>query len=76
MEKTFRAGETLPQATLEKSTMQHTYKEGDEFVFMDMETYEESRLSEDQIGDRVKYLKAEMEVTVLMWNNGVRQLYF
>ena len=30
VEKTFRAGETVPQATLEKSTMQHTYKEGDE----------------------------------------------
>jgi elongation factor P len=45
VEKTFRAGETVPQATLEKMTMQHTYKEGEEFVFMDMETYEEGRLS-------------------------------
>jgi len=53
MEKTFRAGETVPQAVLEKSLMQHTYKEGDDYVFMDMDTYEEGRLSSAQIGDRV-----------------------
>ncbi|MEY3255609.1 MAG: elongation factor, partial [Cyanobacteriota bacterium] len=57
VEKTFRAGETVPQASLEKITMQHTYKEGNEFVFMDMETYEEDRLNATQIGDGVKYLK-------------------
>ncbi len=74
VDKTFRAGETMPQAVLEKNTMQHTYKDGEQYVFMDMETYEESRLSEAQIGDRVKYLKAEMEVTVLMWNNRVLEV--
>ncbi|ACC79219.1 elongation factor P [Nostoc punctiforme] len=71
MEKTFRAGETVPQATLEKSTMQHTYKEGDEFVFMDMETYEEGRLTRTQIGDRVKYLKEGMEAEVIKWGDQV-----
>jgi elongation factor P len=71
MEKTFRAGETLPQATLEKSTMQHTYKEGDEFVFMDMESYEEGRLTAAQIGDRVKYLKEGMEAEVIRWGEQV-----
>jgi elongation factor P len=74
VDKTFRAGETMPQAVLEKSTMQHTYKEGDQYVFMDMESYEEARLSEAQIGDRVKYLKAEMEVSVLMWNEKVLEV--
>ena len=38
VEKTFRAGEMLPQAVLEKSTLQHTYMEGDDYVFMDMAT--------------------------------------
>ena len=74
VEKTFRAGETVPQANLEKSTMQHTYKEGDEFVFMDMETYEEGRLSERQIGDRVKYLKNGMEVNVIRWGEQVLEV--
>jgi elongation factor P len=41
VERTFRAGEMVPQAVIEKKDMQHTYREGDDFVFMDMETYEE-----------------------------------
>ncbi len=71
VEKTFRAGEMVPQAVIEKRVMQHTYKEGEEFVFMDMETYEEARLDAKQIGDRVKYLKEEMEVSVVSWNDQV-----
>jgi len=74
VERTFRAGETLPQAVIEKSTMQHTYKEGEEFVFMDMESYEEGRLNASQIGDRVKYLKEGMEVNVVRWNNRVLEV--
>ncbi len=71
MERTFRAGESLPQANLDKSTMQHTYKEGDEYVFMDMETYDEGRLTASQIGDSVKYLKEGMEVDVVRWGERV-----
>ena len=74
VERTFRAGETVPQATLEKITMQHTYKEGDDFVFMDMETYEESRLSSEDIGDRVKYLNEGMEVNVVRWDDKVLEV--
>lgn len=74
VERTFRAGETVPQANLEKSAMQHTYKEGDQWVFMDMETYEESRLSASQIGDRVKYVKEGMEVNVVRWGEQVLEV--
>jgi elongation factor P len=54
--------------------MQHTYKEGDQFVFMDMETYEESTLSSSQIGDRVKYLNEGMEVNVVTWGTQVLEV--
>jgi elongation factor P len=74
LERTFRAGESLPQATLEKSVMQHTYKEGDEYVFMNMETFDEGRLSAAEIGDRVKYLKEGMEVNVVTWNEKVLEV--
>ncbi len=74
MERTFRAGETLPQANLDKSTMQHTYKEGTDFVFMEMETYEEARLNANQIGDRVKYLKEGMEVNVVRWGEQIMEV--
>ena len=68
VEKTFRAGETVPQAVLEKSTLQHTFKELDDYVFMDMGSYEETRLTGKQIGDSRKYLKEGMEVSVVAWN--------
>lgn len=74
VERTFRAGETVPQANLEKSTMQYTYKDGDDYVFMDMESYEEGRLSAAQIGDRVKYLKDGMEVNVVRWGDQVLEV--
>jgi elongation factor P len=74
VERTFRAGETVPQANLEKSTMQHTYKDGDDFVFMDMETYDEARLTANQIGERVKYLKEGMDVNVVRWGEQVMEV--
>jgi len=64
----------VPQANLEKSTMQHTYKDGDQYVFMDMETYEEGQLSVSQIGERVKYLKEGMEVNVIKWGEQVLEV--
>lgn len=74
VERTFRAGETVPQANLEKRTMQHTYKDGEQFVFMDMESFEEVHLTPEQLGDRALYLKEEMEVNVLFWNGQVLEI--
>ncbi len=74
VERTFRAGETVPQAVLDKRTMQFTYKDGDQLVFMDMETYEETRLTPEQVGSRAKYLKEEMEVGILTWNTQVLEV--
>ncbi len=76
VERTFRAAESVPQANLEKQTRQFTYREADQYVFMDMETYEESRLSADQIGERVKYLKEQMEVNVVTWGDQVLEVEF
>ena len=69
VEKTFRAREMVASALLEKSTLQHTYMEGDDYVFMDMATFEETRLTAKQIGDQRKYLKEGMEVNVVSWKD-------
>ncbi|MBE9138611.1 elongation factor P [Nodosilinea sp. LEGE 07088] len=74
VEKTFRAGETVPQAVIEKKDMQHTYRDGEDLVFMDMETYEEVRLTADEIGSQVKYLKEEMSVSVVSWNGQILEV--
>jgi elongation factor P len=71
VERTFRAGEMLPAATIEKVNMQYLYAEGDNLVFMDMETYEQAVLSTAQVGSAVKYLKENMEVSVLRWKGQV-----
>lgn len=74
VERTFRAGETVPQANLEKRDMQYTYKDADQYVFMDMKSFEETRLNKEQIGERVKYLKEGMDVNVLFWNEQVLEV--
>ena len=74
VDKTFRAGETVPQAVIEKRDMQHTYRDGEDLVFMEMETYEEVRLTAAEIGDQVKYLKEEMSVSVVTWTGQIMEV--
>jgi len=74
IEKTFRAGESVQQAILEKSNLQHTYVESGDYVFMNMTSFEETRLTSDQIGQSSKYLKEGMEVTVVFWNGKVLEV--
>ena len=74
IEKTFRAGESLQQAILEKSNLQHTYVESGDYVFMNMTSFEETRLTSDQIGQSSKYLKEGMEVNVVSWNGKVLEV--
>ncbi len=65
IERTFRAGEKVAKATLEKKDMQYLYKEGNDYVMMDLETYEQLSVSSDKIGGGVKYLKENMNVAIL-----------
>ena len=74
VEKTFRAGESVQQAILEKSNLQHTYVESGDYVFMDMTSFEETRLSAEQIGKGSKYLKEGMEVNVIFHNGKILEV--
>ena len=74
VEKTFRAGESVQQAILEKSNLQHTYVESGDYVFMDMTSFEETRLTPEQIGKGAKYLKEGMEVNVIFHNDKVLEV--
>ena len=66
VEKTFRAGEKVAKATLDKREMQYLYKEGSDYIMMDTETYEQLAVTDDHIGDGVKYLKENMNVNILL----------
>lgn len=66
-EKTFRAGEKVARAHIDRREMQYLYNSGDQYTLMDMETYDQMNLSEDQLGDAVKYLKENMELIVHLY---------
>lgn len=65
-EKTFRAGEKVAKAHIEKKAMQYLYNTGDEYVFMDLETYEQLPMDREYLAESINYLKENMEVSVLM----------
>lgn len=71
VERTFRAGEKVGRAMLDRRAMQYLYKEGADFVMMDGETYEQISLSENQIGDGIKYLKENMNLSILLHDGKV-----
>lgn len=66
LEKTFRSGERFEPAFVEKRKMQFVYRQGDELVLMDLDTYEQEPVSEAVIGEGAKYLKEDSEVTSLV----------
>jgi elongation factor P len=65
MEKTFRAGEKVPKAVLNKSEMEFLYSADNDYIFMDNESYEQITLDKSALGDGVKYLKENTVVNIL-----------
>jgi elongation factor P len=63
-EETFRSGERLGIPDLQEREMQYLYKEGDQFCFMDTESYEQHFFTKGQVGDAHLFLKEEMLVKV------------
>ncbi|MCD6277237.1 elongation factor P [candidate division WOR-3 bacterium] len=65
IEKTFKTGTTIYPVRLEERPAQFIYKEGDNYVFMDMETYENYPIPCEEIQEETKYLKEGLEVSLL-----------
>lgn len=66
LEKTFRAGERVEPAFVEKLKMQFLNKQRNEAILMDLESYEQTGVSMDNLGDQAKYLKEDAEVIALV----------
>ncbi len=62
VEKSFQAGERWPRASMERRPVQFLYRDGDDFHFMDSDTYDQFILSAEQLDDAVNYLKDAMVV--------------
>jgi elongation factor P len=71
VEKTFRGGEKLHRAHLDKRTMQYLYMDGDGYVFMDNDNYEQITINRSDMGDGVKWLMENMNIQVLMYQNDI-----
>ncbi len=65
LEKTFRSGERVEPAFVEKMKMQFLFRQADEMVLMDLDSYEQIPVPNAALGDQGKYLKEDMEITAL-----------
>ncbi|MGA8459653.1 MAG: elongation factor P [Streptosporangiaceae bacterium] len=70
VDRTFNAGVRVEQASVDRREMQYLYREGDDFVFMDTETYDQPHIPEATVGDAANYLLEEQNATVA-FNEGV-----
>lgn len=68
---TFRAGEKVQRAHVEKRSMQYSYSVGDDYTFMDLETYDQLSIPKDRLTRELKFLKEGMDVSILMFGNEI-----
>ena len=64
VDRTFNAGTKVETATVDKRSMTFLYREGDDFVFMDSQTYEQVPVPAGTVGDGAGYLLENNEVVV------------
>ena len=64
VDKTFNAGTKVETATVDKRTMQYLYADGEDYVFMDLETYDQIQVPGGTVGEAANYLLPEAEAIV------------
>ena len=67
VERTFRPTETYDEAYIERKKIQYLYNDGDLYYFMDQETYDQIPVSKDTVGDSLKFVKENEEVTIVSY---------
>ena len=67
-DKTYRSVDKVDKPDLHQRDMIYSYPQGDLFVFMDEETYEQAELGEDVVGEKKYFLDEEMQVKILFHN--------
>ncbi|MCP4606349.1 MAG: elongation factor P [Proteobacteria bacterium] len=68
VDRTYRSGEKFEKADMEESKMQFLYTDGDDFHFMNTQSYEQFTMSTDQVGDAANYLYENLDVDMLFYN--------
>jgi elongation factor P len=68
IDRTYRSGDTVQPAQIEERKMQYLYNTGDEYFFMDQETYEQIGVPKESLGDAVNFLIEGIVVDLLLHN--------
>ena len=68
IDRTFRSGEKFDEPNLEEKEMQYLYASESQYNFMDSKNYEQIALTEEQLGESRKYIKENMNVKILFYN--------
>lgn len=71
LNKSYRGGEMIPTADCEKRQVQYLYQDGEGYVFMDQESYDQFTLDGEVLQDAAGYLKEGLEVTSMLYNGQV-----
>src|SRR5215469_11665584 len=66
IEVRFRAGEEIDAVRVEHQNWQFLYVDGDDYVFMNTETFDQQPIAREMLGDAVKFLKEQDEVEMLV----------
>lgn len=64
----FRSDEAVERVYLDERPFQYLYPEGELYVFMDKETFEQTTLPADTMGEQIKYLQDGMDVMINFYN--------
>jgi elongation factor P len=70
-ERTFRAGEKIPAAIVERKDMQYLYEADGQYYFMDPETFEQVPVPAEVIGEQRRFLQENMTITVTTFKGGI-----
>ncbi|MDR1663251.1 MAG: elongation factor P [Endomicrobium sp.] len=69
IERTFKSGEKFETLSITRQKKQFLYKKGVNFNFMDVNTYEQVSVSQELLGDKVNYLKENLEIEAIYLEN-------
>ena len=69
IDRTLKSGDSIEVADIHEQEMQFLYREGDNFVFMDPKTFDQPAIPKELIGDKVQWLKDNVNCRVMFFND-------
>lgn len=71
VEDTYNTNIKIEKARVDRLPMQYLYVDGDNYVFMNTETYDQMELPSEKLSEQIKFLKEGMEVTIIVYEGEI-----